>query len=140
MRLHPSDILTVRLPLPLREAEPLVRSALQAEQFGVITEIDYQRSFREKLGVDHSPHKTLGACNPRLASEALRLNQDTALTLPCNVVLREQDGATVVTALRPVVALAPYGELVRTIAERAEAALGRVFDHLVQAMATDDSV
>jgi len=140
MRLHPSDILTVRLPLPLREAEPLVRSALQAEQFGVITEIDYQRRFREKLGVDQPPHKTLGACNPRLASEALRLNQDTALTLPCNVVLREQDGATVVNALRPMVALAPYGELVHTIAEQAEAALGRVFDHLVQAMATDDSV
>jgi len=130
MPYHQSDILTVSLPLPLREAEPLVRSALQAEQFGVITEIDFQEKFREKLGIDHPPHKTLGACNPRLASEALRLNPDVALSLPCNVVLREEAGATVVSALRPTVALAPYGALVRPFAEGAEAAIGRVFDYL----------
>lgn len=137
MRLHPSDILTVTLSLPLREAEPLVRSALQAEQFGIITEVDYQQRFLEKLGIDHPPHKALGACNPQLASEALHLNADVALTLPCTVVLREAGGATIVTALRPTVALEPYGDLVQPIATRAERALGRVFDHLEQTLTPD---
>lgn len=140
MRLQPSDILMVHLPLPLREAEPLVRSALESEQFAVITEIDFQERFREKLGVDHSPHKTLGACHLRLASEALGLNPDVALTLPCNVVLREEGRATIVTALRPLVGLEPYGDLIHGIAEQAEGAIGRVFDHLAQAMAPDDSL
>lgn len=140
MRARSSDILAVSLPLPLWEAEPLVRSALQAEQFGVITEVDYQARFREALGVDYPPHKTLGACNPRLASEALHLNPDVALTLPCNVVLREVDGTTVVSARRPTVALAPYGDLVRPIAERAEGALGRVLNHLRHALAADEPV
>lgn len=130
MHPHPPDIFNAHLTLPLREAEPLVRAALQTEQFGVITEIDFQEKFREKLGLDHPPHKTLGACNPQLASEAMALNPDVALALPCNVVLREVGGTTVVSALRPTVALASYGELVRPIAERAEGALGRVFDHL----------
>lgn len=128
------DVFTVTLPLGLPDAELVVRSALQAEQFSIITEIDFQAKFREKLGIDHPPHKTLGACNPQLASEALHLNADVALSLPCNVVLREAGGATIVTALRPAVALQPYGDLVRPIAERAEGALGRVFDHLSQSM------
>ncbi len=130
MLITPSDAFMVIVRQPLTGATPLVRAALQDEQFGVITEVDFQARFREKLGLDHPPHVTLGACNPRLAAELLAANADAALALPCNIVLREDGGATVVTALRPTVALQRFGDAVRPFAVRAEEALGRVFKAL----------
>ncbi len=122
---------TVTLPCALVEAERKVRTALQGEQFGVISEVNIQAKLKEKLGVDHPPHKILGACNPRLAFQALQDNTDVALVLPCNVVLEEQDGKTTVTALLPSLVLEPFeGPKVRESALTAEAALKRVFDSL----------
>ena len=119
------------LPLPLPEAEKNVRDALQKEQFGIISEIDIQAKLKEKLGVDHPPHKILGACNPKLAYEALKENPDIALALPCNVVLREEDGQTHVSAMKPSIALEPFkGLKVHETACKAEESLERVFDDL----------
>lgn len=118
----------VTLPLPLGDAEGVVRHALQQEQFGIISEIDIRSKLREKLGVDHHPHKILGACNPSLAYRALQDNTDVALALPCNVVLEEQQGTTMVTALRPSAVLRRFpGRGVRQSAAEAEERLGRVF-------------
>lgn len=122
---------STHLPAPLAEAETRVRAALQNEQFGVISEVDIQAKLKEKLGVDHPPHKILGACNPKIAYQALQDNTDVALALPCNVVLEERGGQTVVTALLPSVALHPFeGQKVRESAHAAEAALKRVFSTL----------
>lgn len=119
------------LPFPLPEAEKNVRDALQKEQFGIISEIDVQAKFKEKLGVDYPPHKILGACNPKLAYEALKENPDIALVLPCNVVLREEKGETHVSAMKPSVALEPFkGLKVHEAACKAEEALEHVFDDL----------
>lgn len=121
----------IALPFPLPEAEKNVREALQKEQFGIISEIDIQAKLKEKLGIDHPPHKILGACNPKLAHEALQDNIDVALALPCNVVLREEDGQTNVSALKPSVALEPFkGLKVQETVCKAEEALERVFDNL----------
>ena len=121
----------VTLPFPLPEAERKVRDALQKEQFGIISEIDIQAKLKEKLSVEHPPHKILGACNPKLAYEALKENLDIALALPCNVILREEDGKTNVSALKPSVALEPFkGLKVHETACKAEEALERVFDDL----------
>jgi len=115
----------------LSEAEIIVRQTLQQYQFGIISEIDIQAKLKEKLGVDHPPHKILGACNPKLAYEALQDNPDVALALPCNVVLREEHGKTLVSALLPSVALKLFeGNRVRETASKAEEALTRVFDAL----------
>ncbi len=119
------------LPFPLLEAEKKVRDALQKEQFGIISEIDIQAKLKEKLGVDHPPHKIFGACNPKLAYDALKENPDIALALPCNVVLREEGGETHVSAMKPSVALEPFkGLKVHETACKAEKALERVFDDL----------
>lgn len=122
---------SITLPSPLAEAEQKVRDALQQEKFGVISEIDIAAKLKEKLGVDHPPHKILGACNPHLAYDALKDNPDAALALPCNVVLREENGQTHVSALKPSVALEPFkGLKVQETACKAEEALKRVFDDL----------
>ena len=119
------------LELPLLEAREKVLSALKEEQFGLISEIDIAAKLREKLGIEQPPHVILGACNPKLAYQALAENPDVALALPCNVVLREQNGKTMVSALLPSVALKPFkGLKVQESSCTAEEKLSRVFDAL----------
>ena len=116
------------LPLAINEAREVVINTLKQQKFGIISEIDISAKLQEKLGVEHGPHVILGACNPQLAHDALVDNPDVALVLPCNVVLREVEGQTIVSALLPSVALKPFkGLKVQESSCTAEEALNRVF-------------
>jgi uncharacterized protein (DUF302 family) len=114
---------------PLAEVDREVRSALAEAGFGVLTEIDVAATLREKLGVDRPPLRILGACNPSLADQALRLDPASALVLPCNVVLRARgDGATEVSITDPRTLMdAPaFQELAADAASRLQSALERL--------------
>lgn len=85
----------VTITASMEDAEAKVREALMAEGFGVLTEIDVQKVMKAKLDIDRSGYKILGACNPTLAHQAIEAEPDIGLLLPCNVLLREEEGGKV---------------------------------------------
>ena len=93
--------LTITTQLDFGEAVTQIRQALDEQGFGILTEIDVQATMKAKLDVDVEPYLILGACNPALAHQALRLEPAIGLLLPCNVTVRTEDGATIVQAMDP---------------------------------------
>lgn len=89
----------------IEDAERRVREALQAEGFGVLTEIDVQATMKKKIDADMDGYLILGACNPKMAWEAIGLEPRIGAMLPCNVILRSVDGGTEVSAIDPVASM-----------------------------------
>ena len=88
------------------EAVRRATAALQAEGFGVLTEIDVQKTLKAKLGVDFRRYLILGACNPGLAHQALQAEDNIGAMLPCNVVVQEREGGKVdISAVDPVASM-----------------------------------
>jgi uncharacterized protein (DUF302 family) len=88
---------------PFEEAVRRTREALQAEGFGVITEIDVQKTLKTKIGVDFRPYLILGACNPEMAHQALQIEDKVGTMLPCNVVVQQgSEGTVEIAAIDPV--------------------------------------
>ena len=115
--------------LPLDQAETALRAALAEQGFGVLTEIDVAATLKAKLGVDRPPLKILGACNPTLAHQALELDANSALVLPCNVVLEPgPDGGTHISAVDPreLMPDPAFAELANGAATKLRAALDAV--------------
>jgi uncharacterized protein (DUF302 family) len=115
------------LNLPYEEAIPRVKEALKAEGFGVLTEIDVQRTLREKLGAEMEPYLILGTCNPPLAHRALTEEPDIGLLLPCNVIVRADGAGSRVDIADPQAMLGVVGNAqLAVVAEEAKQRLQRV--------------
>ncbi|HLC66614.1 MAG TPA: DUF302 domain-containing protein [Candidatus Nanoarchaeia archaeon] len=88
---------------PFAQAVEDIRESLKTEGFGIITEIDAQKTLKEKIGVEFPQYVILGACNPKLAHQALLSDPEIGLLLPCNVLVYTQGGKTCISAMRPTV-------------------------------------
>ncbi len=94
------------LKVSFDRAIELAEAALKDQGFGIISRIDLQAAFKEKIGVDFRPYTILGACNPKLAHEALNIEDKVGTMLPCNVVVQAKgEGETEVAAIDPVASM-----------------------------------
>ncbi len=94
------------LPISFEDALLRTKEALKKEGFGVLTDIDVRETLKAKIGVDFPNYRILGACNPALAHEALKLERLVGTMLPCNVVVRDAGaGQTEVAAIDPVASM-----------------------------------
>lgn len=117
--------------LPYAEAVEAAKAALKEQGFGVLSEIDVQATLKEKRGIDFRPYVILGACNPSLAEQAFKEELEIGLLLPCNVIVYEADGGSVIEALDPERALEVAGnERLRPIAAEAKLRLRAAIDSL----------
>ncbi len=114
---------------PFEEAEAAVRAALKQRGFGILTEIDAQKTLKEKIGLDMQPYKILGACNPKFAHQAIEAEPNIGVLLPCNVLLRQGENQTIITCILPTVQLGKVGNPgVHPLAEEVERLLTAAVD------------
>ena len=119
------------IDVPYAEAVEKARAALQAEGFGVLSEIDIKEKLKEELGVDFRKYVILGACNPPLAYETLQEEINIGLLLPCNVIVYEEEGRTVVSAVDAAKMLSVVGNpKLESTAQTVNEKLRRVIDSL----------
>ena len=78
-----------RTMLPFDKVDNLIRQSLLKVGFGIITEIDIQKTFKEKLDINFNRYTILGACNPVMANEALIIEPEVGILMPCNVIFWE---------------------------------------------------
>jgi uncharacterized protein (DUF302 family) len=114
------------------ETLELVTSALKAEGFGVLTEIDVQATLKMKLNADVRKYKILGACNPPFANKAIHIEENVGLMMPCNVVVQETGGDKIkVSVINPTAAMSAIGnENLSELAVEITAKLERVINTL----------
>lgn len=101
-----SYYIAITLPAPFGEAIERAEEALKSQGFGIISRIDIKETLKAKIGVDFHPYTILGACNPQLAYEALKLEDKVGTMLPCNVVVQARGpDETEVAAIDPVASM-----------------------------------
>jgi uncharacterized protein (DUF302 family) len=103
-------------------------AALSKHGFGVLTQIDVKATMKKKIDADVDDYLILGACNPRMAFEAMKLEPMVGAMLPCNVIVRSLgSGDVMVSAIDPVASMqAIENETLKTLAGNVRAMLGDV--------------
>lgn len=111
-----------------------VRAELAKHGFGVLAEIDVQATLRDKSGVEMEPYLILGACSPELAHQALEVDRNIGVLLPCNVVVAAAAAGTTVQILDPqIMVVVTADEQLAPIADEAARRLRAVLDALLSA-------
>jgi len=119
------------VPYGFDDAVARITAALAEQGFGILTEIDVKATMKKKLDLDVAPYKILGACNPQFASQAIAAEPSIGALLPCNVVVREDAGKTVVEFMDPLAVMKLVGRpevetLATEVRRRLDVALARL--------------
>lgn len=127
------------LPISFEEALEFAEHALEQEGFGIISRVDMQAALKNKIGVDFQPYTILGACNPKLAYDALLIENKVGTMLPCNVVVQEVGAQKIeIAAIDPVASMQAIKnpELIAA-AKEVRTKLSRVIESLAAREASD---
>ena len=120
---------TKEIDTPFEETVDNATNELKKEDFGILTQINVTEKFKEKLGIDFKKYIILGACNPPSAHKAILAEENIGLMLPCNVVIYEKQDKTVVSIIKPTVAMKMVANVeLAHIAATIEKKLKSVFD------------
>ena len=121
---------TVKQPFDTVIAD--VTARLKEQGFGLLTDIDVQATLKSKIGADMGKYRILGACNPRFAHEALKLEDKLGVLLPCNVIVRETaDSRVEVASVDPVTAMERTGNpALKATAEEVRRLLSEAVQHV----------
>ncbi len=120
-----------KIDLPFIEVVAKMKDALASEGFGVLTEIDVKATMKKKLDIEYDNYTILGACNPTFAHQALQMEKEIGLLLPCNVIVYEDSDGIHVSAIVPSVAMSMVeNPSLSVLAEEAGERLKRTIDSL----------
>lgn len=120
---------TTEINKSFEETVNLVSEELKKEGFGILTTIDIKDKFKEKLGIDFKQYVILGACNPPRAHEALLAEENIGLLLPCNVIVYEKENQSVVSIIKPTIAMGMIAnDKLKLVAEDVEKKLEKVIN------------
>jgi len=112
--------------LSVERAIEKITAALKDEGFGILTTIDVQETLKKKLDINFKKYVILGACNPPFAYKALQVEEEIGLLLPCNVIVYEKGGKSVVSVFNPMVMTEVLeNKDMRPIAQEVQARLNR---------------
>ena len=93
--------LSKKVDLSYEDAIVKVTEELKKDGFGILTEIDVKATLKKKLDVDVDKYIILGACNPGFAHQALQIENELGLLLPCNTIIYEKEGEVFVSIMNP---------------------------------------
>lgn len=105
---------------------------MKKEGFGVLTEANIQKAFKEKLDFDYRKYEILGACNPGYAKQALEIEDKLGVYLPCNFIIQELENNTIeVAGVNPIVMMSTINnDKLKPIAETIYNKMKRIIEAL----------
>ncbi len=106
---------------------------LKENGFGVLTEIDIQKTLKKKINVDFYKYRILGACHPQSAHKALLEEDKVGLMLPCNLIVQQKsdDSPVEVSAVDPMASMqAIQNQNLGNVAAEVQSILKSVIDEL----------
>ncbi|BAO43549.1 DUF302 domain-containing protein [Thiolapillus brandeum] len=123
--------MNITLDMPFDAALDKVREILMANHLGVVSDVDVQAIFKNKMDKDIPAYHIYGACNPKLADRVITAEPNAGTLLPCNFIMREEGDKTVVSFMDPVAVLGlSEAADVRAVAEEARTMIERAIQQL----------
>jgi uncharacterized protein (DUF302 family) len=126
-------VFSTRIDQPIDDAIETLKAALMKQHLGIISDVNVANIIKNKLDMDMPPYRLLGACNPKMAKTMLDDLPEVGVLLPCTIVAREVDGATVIDFMDPVGVLGiANNDVVNRVAQEADEKLKAVIADLEQ--------
>lgn len=115
----------------LKETIDNLKNIAKEHNFGILTRIDVNEKFKEKLNIDFKQYVTFGLCNPKNAHKTIKMEENIGLLLPCNAIVYKKNNKTAVSIIKPTKILdITKNKKLKKIAENIEINLRNIINSL----------